>query len=174
MKCPVCNAELPPTARFCGGCGTTLTAPSPQSPPLSTPPSYEQSSPVVNAPPAYGGGYGGGGYGGFATPAVKKKYKVLRLIAVLMKILAVVVGAIMIIAGLVMVVAGLAASSKTTPTFPDYGPTAFLSGLVGGLIVFVYGVFIFIFLYAYAEWMYVFMDIEENTRMTNEMLSGRK
>jgi uncharacterized membrane protein required for colicin V production len=40
--------------------------------------------------------------------------------------------------------------------------------------MFVYGVFVAIFLYAYAEWMYVFMDIEENTRMTNEMLLGRK
>ncbi|MEK6325497.1 MAG: hypothetical protein AABN33_27975 [Acidobacteriota bacterium] len=38
----------------------------------------------------------------------------------------------------------------------------------------VYGVFVFIFLYAYSEWMYVFMDIEENTRLTNEMLSERK
>lgn len=107
-------------------------------------------------------------------PAVKKKYKILRLIAVLMKILAVVVGALLIVVGLVMIVAGAAASSKTTTAFPDTGPGAFFGGLVGGLIMFVYGVFVAIFLYAYAEWMYVFMDIEENTRMTNEMLSGRK
>ena len=26
MKCPVCNADLPSTAKFCGGCGTTLSA----------------------------------------------------------------------------------------------------------------------------------------------------
>jgi hypothetical protein len=129
----------------------------------------------MNAAPGYGaGGYGGGGYGGSAMPAVKKKYKILRLIAVLMKILAVVVGSLLIIAGLVMIVAGAAASSKTTPTVPDFGPGAFFGGLVGGLIMFVYGVFVAIFLYAYAEWMYVFMDIEENTRMTNEMLLGRK
>jgi hypothetical protein len=83
-------------------------------------------------------------------------------------------GAILIIAGLVMVVTGAAASSKTTTTFPDSGPGAFFTGVVGGLIALVYGVLVFIFLYAYAEWMYVFMDIEENTRMTNEMLSGRK
>jgi len=128
----------------------------------------------MNAAPGYGaGGYGGGGYGGGAMPAVKKKYKILRLIAVLMKILAVVVGALLIIVGLVMIVAG-AASSKSTPPFPDTGPGAFFGGLVGGLIMLVYGVFVAIFLYAYAEWMYVFMDIEENTRMTNEMLLGRK
>ena len=107
-------------------------------------------------------------------PAVKKKYKVLRLIAVLMKILSVVFGAILIIAGLVMIVAGATASSQSTPTIPDTGPTALLGGVVGGLIAIVYGVFVFVFLYAYAEWMYVFMDIEENTRLTNEMLMGRK
>src|SRR6266404_5310194 len=171
MKCPDCNADLPSTAKFCGGCGTTLSAAPPPSPPVT--PSYEQSYPVMNAAPGYGaGGYGGGGYGGSAMPAVKKKYKILRLIAVLMKILAVVVGALLIILGLVMIVAG-ATASKSTPGFPDSGPSAF-GGLVGGLIMFVYGVFVAIFLYAYAEWMYVFMDIEENTRMTNEMLLGRK
>ena len=90
--------------------------------------------------------------------------------------LAVVVGALLIIVGLVMIVAG-AASSKSTPAFSDSGPGAFgglVGGLVGGLIMLVYGVFVAIFLYAYAEWMYVFMDIEEDTRMTNEMLLERK
>ena len=168
MKCPVCSAELPSTAKFCGGCGTTLTAsPSPPPPPA---PSYAQLAPVVNAAP----GYGAGGYGAGTMPAVKRKYKVLRLIAVLMKILSVVIGAILIIAGLVMIVAGATASTPSTPTFPDTGPTALLGGVVGGLIAIVYGVFVFVFLYAYAEWMYVFMDIEENTRMTSEMLSARK
>ena len=94
----------------------------------------------------------------------------------LMRILAVVVGAIMIIVGLVVIVTGAASStqSTSTPQFPDTGPTALLGGLVGGLVLIVYGVFVFIFLYAYAEWMYVFMDIEENTRLTNQMLSERK
>lgn len=167
MKCPVCNAELPSTAKFCGGCGTTLS-PSPPPPPPAQ--SYAQSPPAINAAPSYGAA----GYGGGTIPAVKRKYKVLRLIAVLMKILSVVIGAILIIAGLVMIVAGATASTPSTPTFPDTGPTALLGGVVGGLIAIVYGVFVFVFLYAYAEWMYVFMDIEENTRMTSEMLSARK
>jgi len=107
-------------------------------------------------------------------PAVKRKYKVLRLIAVLIKIFAVVVGAIMIIAGLVMIVAGATASSQSTQSFPDPGLSSLLGGFVGGLFAIVYGVFVFVFLYAYAEWMHVFMDIEENTRLTNEMLFGRK
>jgi hypothetical protein len=172
MKCPVCSAELPATAKFCGGCGTTLSAPPP---PAAPPPaSFQQPYPLSNPAPAYGSG---GGFGGGAMPAVKRKYKVLRLIAVLMKILSVVIGALLIIGGLVMVVAGAAASSQSTstPTFPtETGPAAFFGGLVGGVIMLVYGVFVFVFLYAYAEWMYVFMDIEENTRMTNEMLIGRK
>src|SRR5882724_8835641 len=159
MKCPVCNADLPSTAKFCGGCGTTLSAaPPPASPAPPATPSYEQSYPVMNAAPGYGAGsYGGGGYGGSAMPAVKKKYKILRLIAVLMKILAIVFGALLIIVGLVMIVAG-ATASKSTPAFPDSGPGAFgglVGGLAGGLIMFVYGVFVAIFLYAYAEWMYV-------------------
>lgn len=174
MKCPVCNAELPATAKFCGGCGTTLAPAAPPSPQPPTP-SYEQSSPVKNATPSYGaGGYSSGGFGGGSIPAVKKKYKVLRLIAVLMKILSVVIGAILIILGLIMIVAGATTSTQSTQAFPDPGFSALLGGFVGGLIAIVYGVFAFVFLYAYAEWMYVFMDIEENTRLTNEMLMGRK
>lgn len=107
-------------------------------------------------------------------PAVTKKYKLLRLIAVVMKILAILLGAILIIAGLVMIVAGATAGAQSTPTLPDTGLTAVFGGLFGGLVAIIYGVFLFVFLYAYAEWMYVFMDIEENTRITNEMLINRK
>lgn len=112
-------------------------------------------------------------WGPSAPPTVERKYKVLRLIAVLMKILAVVGGALLIIAGLFMLIAGAASTSRTTAPF-ETGPTAFFGGVVGGLIMIVYGVFVFIFLYAYAEWMYVFMDIEENTRVTNEVLLGKR
>ncbi|MEK6285409.1 MAG: zinc ribbon domain-containing protein [Acidobacteriota bacterium] len=163
MKCPVCNAELPSTAKFCGGCGTTLTAP-PQPPPFSPEASYEQARPMMNPPPSYGGN---------TPPTVQKKYKVLRLIAVLIKVFAFIAGAICIIGALVMLAAGVASSSKTSG-FGDTGPAALFGGVVGGLLMLVYGVFVFVFLYAYSEWMYVFMDIEENTRVTNEMLSGRK
>lgn len=164
MKCPVCNAELPPTARFCGSCGTTLASP-PEPPPAYAP---EPPRPVSSAPYNYNAG---------TIPAVAKKYKVLRLIAVLMKVFAFLAGGILVIVGVVMFIAGAAASSRSTSlgsSSVDFGPTAFLGGAVTGLIFLVYGVFVFIFLYAYAEWMYVFMDIEENTRVTNEMLSGRR
>src|SRR5437763_15725422 len=76
MKCPVCNADLPSTAKFCGGCGTTLTAAPPPAPPAT--PSYEQSYPVTNAAPGYGaGGYGGGRYGGGANQAGKQTKRFL-------------------------------------------------------------------------------------------------
>jgi hypothetical protein len=116
------------------------------------------------------------GFAGSPPQAVKKKYKALRLIAVLLKILSVIAGVALIIAGLVMIVAGAASGARTstTPTFSEPGPAALFGGFVGGLVLIVYGVIVFVFLYAYAEWMYVFMDIEENTRLTNEMLSARK
>ncbi len=175
MQCPVCNAELPNTAKFCGSCGTTLSpqsAPPPSTPayqPLPPSPGYQQPSPAMNSSPSYG-------FAGNAPPPLKKKYKALRLIAVLLKILSVIAGVGLIIAGLVMAVAGAASSTRTstTPTFGETGPAALFGGLIGGLVLIVYGVFVFVFLYAYAEWMYVFMDIEENTRLTNEMLSARK
>ena len=176
MQCPVCSAELPNTAKFCGSCGTTLSpqpAPPPSAPayqPLPpSSPGYQQQPSAMSSSPSYG-------FAGSSSPPVKRKYKALRLIAVLLKILAVIAGVALIIGGLVMAVAGAASSSRTstTPTFSEPGPAALFGGLVGGLVLIVYGVFVFVFLYAYAEWMYVFMDIEENTRLTNEMLSARK
>jgi hypothetical protein len=109
---------------------------------------------------------------GAALPVVHKKYKVLRLIAVLLKVFAFIGGAILLVLGVVMLIAGAASGPRST-TFNALGPS-FVSGVVGGLLTMVYAVLVFIFLYAYSEWMYVFMDIEENTRTTNEMLSGRR
>jgi len=138
-------------------------------PPIA--PAY-QSAP---SPAPYSGGMSAGPG---PMGAVKKKYKVLRFIAVLIKIFAIVAGALLIIGGLVTIIGGLASSTRTTTTSPfptdATGPMAFLGGAVFGFVMIIYGVFIAVFLYAYAEWMYVFMDIEENTRMTNEMLMSRK
>jgi zinc-ribbon domain len=168
MKCPVCNAELPSTAKFCGSCGTTLAPPPP-----SLPVAPEQARPamnVMNAHPSYEAG---------KLPAVQRKYKVLRFIAVLMKVFAFIAGGILSIAGLMLIVAGASAGSRGGGPFVgntslDIGPTGLWGGALTGLALLAYGVFVFIFLYAYSEWMYVFMDIEENTRVTNEMLSGRR
>ena len=166
MKCPVCSAELPSTAKFCGSCGTTLSAAVPPPVPQQ---SFEPPQPMMNSGPSWGASAGS------TPPTVVRKYKVLRLIAVLIKIFAFVAAGILIIAGLFMIVAGATASRTTSMgTSVDLGPTAFLGGAVGGLIMIIYAVFVFVFLYAYSEWMYVFMDIEENTRLTNEVLLGRR
>ena len=167
MKCPVCSAEIPSTAKFCGGCGATITPFTPPKP--SVPP--REPAPAVRAPsdpvtPSFSPAYAGS-----PPPVAEKKYKTLRLIAKLYKVLAFVAGAACILFGLFIFVTGLAAGSKTTTIGGE--PTAFFGGAVGGLVLIVYGAFLFIFLYGLGEWMIVFMDIEENTRKTNEMLASR-
>lgn len=168
MKCPVCSAELPSAAKFCGGCGATITLasqPRPYTPPGEpvTPASTPPGNPVK---PPYSPSSAGNG-----TPQVAKRYKALRLIARLYKILAFVVGGVCVLMALFMFVSGIATTASTTAMGLD--PMAIFGGAVGGLFPLVYGAFVFIFLYGLAEWMYVFMDIEENTRRTNEMLATR-
>jgi hypothetical protein len=104
-------------------------------------------------------------------PAVEKRFKALRFIAVLLKVFAFLAGAIMVIGGLVMIVAGAVSGSPARTTEPVALPM--FGGFVGGLLMIVYGAFLFVFLYGYAEVIYLFLGIEENTRVTNEMLRSR-
>ena len=194
MKCPTCMAEIPSTAKFCGGCGATIPPASPpprpyQPPPESVSPAYTPQNnvpfassprpyhpPPESVPPAYttqsnapitssfSPSYGG------SPPPVEKKYKALRLIAMLYKILAFVAAGACVLGALFMFVTGVATSSRSPVLGPD--PTAIFGGAVGGLLLLIYGAFLFIFLYGLGEWMTVFMDIEENTRKTNEMLAS--
>jgi len=186
MKCPTCNAELPATAKFCGACGTTL-APAAPEPPRPAPPAPEpprphapppeqprppqppafQPSPYA-APPSAANRPGG-------LPPVEKRFRALRFLATLVKILAFVVAGLCVIAGLIFIIAGIAGGSTSTSNAPfnQAGPTAFVGGFVGGVMLIVYGAFAFVFLYAYAEMIYLFLGIEENTRITNEVLRMR-
>ncbi|MEK6299840.1 MAG: hypothetical protein AABO41_03890 [Acidobacteriota bacterium] len=105
-------------------------------------------------------------------PSVERKYKALRLIARLYKVLAFVSGGGCALLALFLIVNSFTSNSPSTPTIgPD--PTAMFGGAVGGLVLLVFGASLFVFLYGLGEWMYVFMDIEENTRKTNEMLASR-
>jgi hypothetical protein len=125
------------------------------------------------APPPPQPSYPMGGFSGGAIPPVEKRFKVLRLIAILIKIFAFVAGGLMVIAALVMMVAGAASSSAArSSAIEAIGPQLF-GGFVGGVIFLVYGVFMFVFLYGYAEVIYLFLALEENTRVTNEMLRSR-
>ncbi|HKV39768.1 MAG TPA: hypothetical protein VJX67_11195 [Blastocatellia bacterium] len=105
---------------------------------------------------------------------VEKKYKALRIIATIYKVLAFVVLAICVIGGLVMLAAGIGSGASRDYNFGSVGPAAMLSGFVGALVVIIYGVVLFVMLYGAGEFIYVFLDIEENTRLTNSMLSGRR
>ena len=46
-------------------------------------------------------------------------------------------------------------------------------GFIGGLIMLIYAGLVFVGLYGFGEFIYLFLDIEENTRKTNELLSKR-
>jgi len=112
-------------------------------------------------------------HAGSSVARVERKYKTLRLIAMLYKILAFVAGGGCVLLALFLIVSSFTSSSPGTPTLgPD--PTAIFGPVVGGFVLLVFGAFLFIFLYGLGEWMYVFMDIEENSRKTNELLASRQ
>lgn len=161
MKCPVCSAELPSTAKFCGSCGTTITSPPPQD--YSTPPSSPYANP---SGPSYGS-FPPPNYGVNQTPA-GGKYKNLRMVASLLKILAFVLGGALVILALIFMASGAASSTSAYG-----GPAALFGGFVGGLFVLVYAAVVFAFLYAFGECIYVLLDIEENTRKANDSLSNK-
>jgi len=108
-------------------------------------------------------------------PTVEKRFKALRFIAVLIKIAAFVVAALSVIVALVFIIGGIggAATTSRNSPFEAAGPAAFMGGFVGGILMLVYGAFLFVILYAYAEVIYLFLGIEENTRLTNEVLRSR-
>jgi hypothetical protein len=102
--------------------------------------------------------------------AVEKKYKALRVIATLSKVLAFIVGGLAIIGSVIVLAVGVGSSSSS------YGNTAvaqLFSGVLGAVALLIYGILIMIYLYGVGEFIYVFLDIEENTRITNQMLAGR-
>jgi zinc ribbon protein len=168
MKCPVCSAELPPTAKFCGSCGTTLSSPPPSdfsNPPLnpSGPQYANQSQPPFGGfpPPVYSQSHS-------PAPAGNSKYKHLRTIANIYKIGAFVLGGIMVIAALVVMIGGAASSTTSLG-----GPSALAGGFIGGLIMLIYAGVVFIGCYGLGELILLFLDVEENTRKTAELLSKK-
>jgi hypothetical protein len=167
MKCPVCTAEIPSTAKFCGGCGATITPPKPAKPAAPPPkvaaPPAQPASVVPSIPPSLDTSSPGN---------VARKYKTLRLIAMLYKVLAFVSGGGCLLLALYLILSSFTSKPENTLTI-GLDPTAVFGGAIGGLILLVFGSFLFIFLYGLGEWMYVFMDIEENTRKTNELLASK-
>ncbi|MGA9772832.1 MAG: zinc-ribbon domain-containing protein [Blastocatellia bacterium] len=165
MKCPVCSADLPATAKFCGSCGTTISSPPPQD--FSAPPPSMSGPPYGNpSGPSYGG-FPPPNYGVNQSSGGDKKYKALRTIANLYKILAFVLGGLMVIGALIVMASGAVGTSSLG------GPSMMAGGFIGGLIMIIYAGLVFVGFYGLGEFIYLFLDIEENTRKTNDLLSKK-
>lgn len=90
------------------------------------------------------------------------KYPLLRLISVIFKVLAVIAALI----GVINALMTLAVSTSAPMSQTQYGSFA----LFGVILSLVYGTVAGIYFLAMSEGILVFIDIEENTRMTNELL----
>jgi hypothetical protein len=99
-------------------------------------------------------------------PLPEPRYKALRVIAVIYKVLAFVAAGIYAIIGLLALANGASRSSS-------YGGPLFYGGFIGALIFFLFGALAFVFFYGAAEFITLFINIEENTRATNEILQRR-
>src|SRR5689334_2642566 len=104
----------------------------------------------------------------------EKKYKALRVIATIYKIFAFIAAGLCIIVALVMLVAGIG-SGMATSSRDTFGVQSLgvFRGFLGAVVMFFYGAVLFVVLYGAGEFIYVFLDIGENTRLTNHVLSTR-
>ena len=105
----------------------------------------------------------------------KKKYRALRVIAFLFQVLAWVSLILAVLGAAGAVLAGLL-NMVSIPALEglNRGNAMTLAGIVGGVItgvvVILVGIINFIFLLAVGEYIYVQLDIEQNTRQTSESL----
>lgn len=161
MRCPSCGTENPANRKFCGICGYQLQQPTGGFEP-TTGPVYQSGTDYSSAPPMLGA----------PPPHVQKKYKALRVIAVVFKVLAFIAGLVWALMALISLFAGMSAGSRRSGF--GIGETAIFGGLVGAFIFAFLSVFSFVTLYAKSELIYVFLDTEENTRATTTMPSRRQ
>jgi hypothetical protein len=168
MKCPTCGSENLPNKKFCGLCGQSLTvqpaavgfsgaATAPQPPPYVDP---SQGNPPLQyaAPPP------GVSFGDRPMMAVEKKYKALRGIATCFKILAFVLAILSVIGavGMLIVAANTRREEEVIIAILSSIGSLILSGLI------------FLFYYGIAQLIHLLIDLEENTRITNMLLTNRR
>lgn len=146
--CKNCAAPLEPETKFCGACGSVVTA-------LPV-----QDIAVLHPSSADGG----------------RRYPALRIIALLLKIEAVLTAVVGVISGIGGVIAGLSATAITS-SLPNYAglssPGISAAGSAIGWFIFLAGLcnaLLFLccalYLWAAAEMIHLLIDIEENTRRT--------
>ena len=114
-----------------------------------------------------------------SAPPIEKRFKALRLIAVLLKVFAFIAAGISVILALITLFAGASAGSATRSgpgLGSDFGGPSMMSagvGFLGAVVQLIFGAITFIFLYAYAEVIHLFLSIEEHTRATSDILRNR-
>ncbi|GEM_PF-1209244 len=169
MKCPHCGNLNPDGAKACVLCGQML------SPDFGA---YQQNPQAASSQ-----GYRAGDAIGVSFPPpnrsfspdanTTKKYKALRLIAVIYKVLAFVVSGLYLLMAVVSLFFAMAGASSARREFGELGAVFGLYGIFGTIFWLFSAAFAFLFFYAIAEAIYVVIDIEENTRVTNKLLLDR-
>ena len=106
---------------------------------------------------------------------MEKKFRILRIVAVIWKVLAWIVLVISILGGCGTLAIAVMAGSSTGARGADLG-IGIMSGVLGGVItaaiaIFA-GVLYFVLLYAFSELIDVMLALEENTRLTAEQLKN--
>jgi hypothetical protein len=105
---------------------------------------------------------------------MEKKFRILRIVAIIWKVLAWIVLVLSVLGGCANIVFGLMLGAGARNTNTALGLSAFgaLGGVVVALIAIFFGVLYFVFLYAFAELVDVMLALEENTRATAEQLKN--
>lgn len=101
-----------------------------------------------------------------------KKFRVLRIVAVIWKVLAWIVLVISVLGGCFTLAMGLigGASAARSSDMLGLGLGGVVGGVVTALAAIFFGILYFVFLYAFAELVDVMLALEENTRATAEQL----
>ncbi len=105
---------------------------------------------------------------------MERKYRALRIVATIFKVLAWitlvigVLGAILFVVGVVWLsISGMGMQGPIAPYYyRGLGGAPIVVSLIGALGIALGPILSFLFLYASAEMIYLFLDIEQNTRET--------
>ena len=101
---------------------------------------------------------------------IQKRYGALRVIATLFKILGILIILFAILTGLATFVGVSGFGRGLNPSGVAPIPFGAVGGLIGAFLVFLIGLFYGIFIYALGDIIYLFLAVEENTRLTSTLL----
>ena len=100
---------------------------------------------------------------------MEQRFRALRVIATILKVLAWLVLVFGVLIGIVVFFASVA-GGQLLGGYGAPGAAGVLGGFFGGAMVMVIAVIYFLLLYAWAEFIYLLLAIEENTRATTQLL----